>query len=47
MTIDGINGIKAYVDGKTKKAIEILTRAKRANPKDYRIFWIFRESLWI
>lgn len=44
MTIDGINGIKAYVDGKTKKAIEILTRAKRANPKDYRIFWILGKA---
>ena len=44
MTIDGINGIKAYVDGKTTKAIEILTRAKRANPKDYRIFWILGKA---
>lgn len=44
MTIDGMNGIKAYVDGKTTKAIEILTRAKRANPKDYRIFWILGKA---
>lgn len=33
-------GIKAWVDGKTTEAIELLARAKRANPKDYRIFWI-------
>lgn len=46
MTIDGINGIKAYVDGKTTKAIELLTRAKRANPKDYRIFWILGNAYY-
>ena len=37
-------GEKALRDGKTTEAIELLTRAKRANPKDYRIFWILGEA---